>query len=140
MKKSGSRLPADHNGLMRFIGQRAWGGVEGYRKAMHDWHGLTDESTASECPRVVAGKRCKYVNCLCQYGDGIRHLLDHRGIWLDKDRRHVFTAEPYSSSLDIETLEGFRRECTELGLSVRLSPLSPWFPLHTTMIIVERSE
>jgi hypothetical protein len=129
-----------HAGLMAYIDRYAWGGVEGRIAAMREWHGFTDESSAPACPRVVAGKRCKYVNCLCQYGGGISNLLDHRGIWLDKNRRHVFTAEPYTSSLDLELLEGFRAEAAHLGLTVRLSARSPWFPTYTTMIIVERAD
>jgi hypothetical protein len=116
------------------------GGGAGWERAMREWHGLVDESKAPPCPRVVAGKRCKYVNCLCQYGGSASSLLDHRAIWLNEKREHVFTAEPYASALDLDMLEDFREEVVQLGLTVRLSARSPWVPLSTILLLVERQD
>lgn len=121
-----------------YIGEHRTGSP-GWRQRMEDWHGFT-ASNARECPRVVAGKRCLIVNCLCQYGGAVSHLLDHKGIWLDRNRCHVFTAEPYTNSLDLDLLEEFRGEAKELGLDVRLSAASPWFPTQTVLLLVRKGE
>lgn len=98
-------------------------------------------SKARCCPMVAAGKRCLRdtsaywrKDCICQ-----RYhypVLDHPRIWLDKDRRHVFTAEPYH--FDGQEFAALVAECAELGLDVHVSGTSPYYPGGTCLIYIRR--
>lgn len=95
-------------------------------------------SRAPACPRVVVGKRClvgySRRRCLCQ--DYYPRLLDHSAMWLARDGTHVLTGEPYDFAPDDVTdlLEAAAR--LGLSLNVEVSSDSPWYPGHTTLVIV----
>lgn len=123
--------------LEAYLTRHNLGGGAGWEERMKSWHRLTPWDGV-ECPRVVVGKRCRYTGCLCQFGGAVSNLLDHKGLWRNERKEKVFTAEPYTSSLDLDVLEGFRAETAQLGLTVRMSAASPWFPTSTVLLLVER--
>ena len=76
------------------------------------------------------GRRFK--TCICE-----RYhfpLLDHRAVWVDREGRRVFTAEPYG--IDTDELADFTRETEALGLRVRVSDRSAWYPGRTKLLVV----
>jgi hypothetical protein len=90
-------------------------------------------SNARICPLVTAGKRCRSglggEKCICQ-----RHseVLDHARVWLDKDGKHVYTAEPYEA--DGDELATLLADLHREGLRARFSGRSPW-NLGSTFLI-----
>jgi hypothetical protein len=95
-------------------------------------------TTASRCPRVVAGRRCRLNYrgaCICERH---RWFLDHARLWLDPNGRHVLTCEPYEAEGD--ELVAFADELRELGLSFTVVGYSPWNPGGTFLVVVERAE
>lgn len=99
-----------------------------------EWFGLRP-STARECPRVVARKRCLDHRapdgdpCICQRH---RRILDHARIWIDRDGHHVLTGEPYEA--DARDLAALLTDVSALGLAVHLFGRSPWNPGFTFLI------
>lgn len=94
------------------------------------------------CPRVVAGKRCLWgsekrqrgdARCICERFDD---LLDHGRLWRKPNGGHALTGEPYY--VNGARHSAFAEECSALGLRVTRSDDSPYYPGHTTLIIVER--
>ena len=98
-------------------------------------------SKAPVCPRVVVGKRCvlywgRSKSCSCQDRFGRRALFDHGRMWLDEEGQHVLTAEPYGASgVEVAALV---TDLVELGLDLRISADSPWYPGSTILLTITR--
>lgn len=104
-----------------------------------DWFHWRPSTGATRCPRVVAGKRCRSWTygepCMCQQH---HHVLDHACRWIDSQGKPVLTAEPYD--FDAEEFTALAADCAELGLEVRVTGTSPYFPGRTVLIIIRRAE
>lgn len=104
------------------------------------WYGWRP-SQGTRCPRSLAGKRCR---AYYRDGDGVcpcqrfyASVLDHPRRWITRDGAPVLTGEPYQfSGQDFAELVA---ECAELGLSVSVTGLSPYFPGRTTLIVIRRA-
>jgi hypothetical protein len=99
-------------------------------------------STATPCPRVVAGKRCLYPDRECgacgsgQWGIG-QQMFDHVRMWLDQGGREVLTTEPYCPGE--HDVARFRADMKDLGLIVVVDGWpSPHNPGQTTLIEISR--
>jgi hypothetical protein len=91
------------------------------------WDGYRP-SRAAVCPLVVLGRRCRIgmpsgEDCICQRYD---RLFDHAAVWIDRDGRKVYTAEPYDVGGD--ELADALAELHELGLQVYVTGLGRWHP------------
>lgn len=109
-----------------------------HEAAMLEAHGLKP-SSGRICPRVVAGKRCRYGDsrvdpddCVCMR---YLHLLDHGRLWMNAEGQHVLTGEPYG--ITGEALAPFLAEMASLNLEVTILARSPWYQGHTVLIMVE---
>jgi hypothetical protein len=97
-------------------------------------------SKAPVCPLVVVGKRCRvgYPRgdwCVCQR---FHHWLDHGRSWLAPDGSHVVTGEPYGIH-DDEDWAQFAAACDALGIDITIdAEHSPWYPGHTTLVLLRR--
>jgi hypothetical protein len=92
-------------------------------------------SGAVPCPLVVAGRRCRlgsHGDCLCRRF--VARILDHTRIWLDAERRHVLTCEPYDP--DPEMLAAFRDALAPFGVTVQVHPENYWY--HGTTLLLCR--
>jgi hypothetical protein len=90
------------------------------------------------CARVVAGRRCGLssgtYSCECQQ---FHRLFDHGRTWLDPAGHRVISGEPYG--IDDEVLRRFQQQVADpLDLVVSTEPNSPWFPGHTSLVLVQR--
>ena len=99
-----------------------------------DWYGWKP-SRARPCPLALAGHRCRLhtaLTCLCN----TRRLLDHPRRWTDRDGNPVLSAEPYDAHG--EDLAELVAELAALGLWVRLSGRSPYYPTRTLLLVISR--
>jgi len=99
------------------------------------------------CPRIVAGLRClvsvRYgalpspgaESCPCQRGRGLG-ILDHARLWLVPRGGYALSSEPYG--FDVLGAARYADACGELGLDVRVSARSPYYPLESVLVITTR--
>src|SRR5690606_38530543 len=86
---------------------------------------------------IVAGKRC-LSKVVCDRGICICHRerLDYPRLKRTSDSHYIFTSEPYEENFDDLAL--LPAELKDLGLNIRLSGLSPWYPGRTFLIFISR--
>lgn len=110
---------------------------EQQKRLFAEWFDLRPSKARRACPRIVAGKRCLSTvvgeRCICTRH---REPLDHPRLWRTSDGHHIFTAEPYE--VDFDDLAPLAAELKDLGLNIRLSGLSPWYPGRTFLIFISR--
>lgn len=120
--------------------KRAQAYASTYPQRMYDARGYV-VSNAAPCPRRVAGKMCQCYSrgwalgedgCICRRH---YHLFDHAAIWRDRERRYVFTAEPYH--VDEDELAAASVDVNALGLVLEVTTESYWFS-GTTLLVVRR--
>lgn len=75
--------------------------------------------------------------CLCQQ---VRMRFDHTNVWHDEDGGKVWTTEPYDDVLDIADFTELKEVLARNGLTVRVTPRSPWFPSWTTLIMIKKKD
>lgn len=96
------------------------------------------DSSASPCPRVIAGIRCGLTRDGCCTCGHFYRVLDHARIWITRAGERVLTAEPYTTAVDDAALRSLVDECARLGLCVTLDDDSPYWPGRTVLVMVTR--